>query len=263
MTQDILIRRRTGSVLVLVMNNPSQRNALSLDLFTGLSKALQEAATDREIGAVVLCGAGNFFSAGGNLNQLQANRSATPEARRERLEVLNGLVRQLRDFPKPVIAAVEGGAAGAGMSLALACDLLVSSRTAAYSVAYVKAGLSPDGGLTSFLSEFTSRQVLTELCLTGERLDAERLHALGAINRLVDAGQAEAEAIALGARLAEGPSRAIARIKALCRTAHGNSLDTQLSLEAGFMVESQGDDEAGEGIAAFMEKRPTSFEQFR
>lgn len=263
MTTDALLTRREGAVLVLVNNNPAARNALSAEFYQAATQALADAEADPTIGAVVLTGAGKFFCAGGNLNQLIARRDMAPAERRARLELLHGFVRRLRDSSKPVIAAVEGGAAGAGLSVALACDLLVSARDAFFSATYIKVGLTPDGGLTSFLAEFVSRQLLTELCLTGERVTAERLHALGAVNRLVDAGQAEAAAIALGAQLAEGPARASARIKALCRGAHARTLDEQLELEAASMVESQGDDEAQEGIGAFLGKRQADFTALR
>lgn len=258
-----LLKRREGAVLVLVNNNPAARNALSPEFYTAATQALADAEADATIGAIVLTGAGNFFCAGGNLNQLITRRDLPPAQRRERLELLHGFVRRLRDCGKPVVAAVEGGAAGAGLSVALACDLLVSSREAFFSATYIKVGLTPDGGLTSFLAECVSRQVLTELCLLGERITAERLHALGAVNRLVDAGQAEAAAIALGAQLAQGPARASARIKALCRGAHARTLDEQLELEAGYMVDSQGDDEAQEGIGAFLGKRKADFARLR
>jgi enoyl-CoA hydratase/carnithine racemase len=263
MSTDVLLQRREGAVLVLVHNNPATRNALSPEFYLAATQALIDAEADPTIGAIVLTGAGGFFCAGGNLNQLATRRDLSPDERRTKLDLLHHFVRRLRDTAKPIIASVEGGAAGAGLSIALACDLLVSSREAFYSVAYIKVGLTPDGGATAFLSEFVSRQLLTELCLTGDRLTAERLTALGAINRLVDAGQADATAIALGAQLAEGPARATARIKALCRGAHARSLDDQLDLEAEAMVESQGDDEAAEGIGAFLQKRKPDFAALR
>lgn len=258
-----VVRRRDGAVLVLVNNDPDTRNATSPEMYAGLAAGLAEAAADPTVGAVVVTGAGGFFCAGGNLKRLAGRRELPLAERRAQLEGLHGLIRAIRDCPKPVIAAVEGGAAGAGLSIALACDLLVSARNAFYAVAYVRVGLSPDGGATAFLAEFVSRQVLTELCLTGERVPAERLHALGAVNRLVDGGGAEAEAVALATRLAEGPARAMARIKTLCRAAPGAGLAAQLDLEADLMAESLGDDEAAEGIAAFFAKRPADFAALR
>lgn len=263
MMKQPLIIHRDGAVRVLINNNPHARNALTLDLYDALRRELKQAQSDRHTGAVVITGAAGFFCAGGDLNQL-AERRELPEARRrERIEALHDVVRAIRDCTKPVIAAVEGGAAGAGVSLALACDMLVMARDAYFSLAYVKAGLTPDGGATVFLSEFVSRQLLTELCLTGDRIGAERLASLSVVNRLVDAGDAEGQAIALAARIADGPARANARIKSLVRSAHGTSLDIQLDAEAQLMVESLGDAESAEGIAAFFGKRAADYRSLR
>ncbi|WP_028998550.1 oxepin-CoA hydrolase, alternative type [Azohydromonas australica] len=254
-----LIRRREGPVLVLTHDNPGVRNALSPAFYAALAAALAEAQADAQIGAVVLTGAGGFFCAGGDLRQLARRRELAAEERRERLEGLHDLVRTIRGCGKPVVAAVEGGAAGAGVSLALACDLLVMARDAYFSVAYVKVGLTPDGGATFFLSELMPRQLLTELCLTGDRIGAERLAQFGAVNRLADPGRAVDEALALAQRLAAGPARATARIKDLCRRAAGATLDEQLEREARHMVDALGDAESAEGIAAFFDKRAADF----
>jgi len=262
MTSAVLTSRH-DAVQVLVMNNPAARNAITAELYASLPAALAEAEADPQIGAIVLTGAEGFFCSGGDLRVLGERRDMAPVQRRERLEVLHDLIRAIRDCGKPVIAAVEGGAAGAGVSIALACDMLVAARNAFFSIAYVKVGLTPDGGVTAFLSEFLSRQLLTELCLTGDRITAERMAALGAVNRLSDPGSAQPDAIALAARIADGPSRATARIKTLCRHAHRATLDAQLALEAGHMVDALGDDESSEGIGAFFAKRPPHFAALR
>lgn len=254
-----LLQRRDGAVLILSNNNPAARNALSPELYAALHEALQTAASDPGVGAIVLTGEGGHFCAGGNLRQLAHRRELPLAERRQKLEGLHNLVRALRDCPKPVIMAVEGAAAGAGLSLALAGDMLVAARDAAFSVAYVKVGLTPDGGATALLAEFVSRQLLTELCLTGAPLSGERLHQLGAVNRLTEPGQALQAAIALARQVATGPDLAMARIKHLCRMAHRNTLEQQLELEALYMPLSQGTEESREGIAAFLEKRPADF----
>lgn len=261
-TKTVLISQQ-GAVRILTNSNPGARNAITPTLYDELRAALADAANDPEVGAVVFTGAGDFFCSGGDLNLLAKRRELPAEERREKLEGLHGLIREIRDFGKPLIAAVEGGAAGAGLSMALACDMLVSARDAFYTVAYVKVGLTPDGGATAFLAEFVSRQVLTEMCLTGDRMTAERLHAMGAVNRLTDKGAALAEAVALAAKVAEGPQRASARIKALCRQAHRATLEEQLDAEAVYMVESQADAEAAEGIGAFLGKRKADFVALR
>ena len=260
---EALLVRTEGAVRILVNSNPAARNALRPELYDALSAALLDAAADPEIGAIVLVGDGGFFCAGGDLNQLATRRELPPEQRRAKIERLHDLIRAIRACPKPVIAAVEGGAAGAGMSLALACDMLVAAQDAFFAVSYVKVGLTPDGGATAFLAQFLSRQVMTELCLTGERIAATRLHQLGAVNRLAEPGQALAQAVALASSIGHGPANAGARIKLLCQNAGHASVDAQLDLEAQLMVESQGDDEAAEGIRAFFEKRAPDFAALR
>lgn len=258
-----LLQRREGAVLVLSNNNPAMRNALSPALYEALSTALAQAGSDPAVGAIVLTGEGGHFCSGGDLRQLAKRRELPIAERRVKLEGLHDLVRSVRDCPKPVIAAVEGAAAGAGLSLALACDMLVAARNAVFSVAYVKVGLTPDGGATYFLAEFVSRQVLTELCLTGERISGERLHALGPVNRLTEPGQALTQALALATQVAAGPELSMASIKTLCRSAYTQALDQQLEAEAHHMVRAQDTEESREGISAFLEKRPPDFVRLR
>ena len=265
---EVLLQRREGAVLVLSNNNPAARNALSPAFYAALTEALAQAEADPTVGAIVLTGEGGHFCAGGDLRQLAKRRELPVEERRAKLEGLHDLIRTVRDCRKPVIAAVEGAAAGAGLSLALACDMLVAARNAVFSVAYVKVGLTPDGGATAFLAEFVSRQVLTELCLTGERISGERisgerLHALGPVNRLAEPGEALAQAVALAAQEATGPGLAMAAIKSLCRSANPQPLESQLELEAQLMVQSQVTEESREGIGAFLEKRPSDFARLR
>jgi len=260
---DALLLRREGAVLLLINNNPRRRNALSAGFYAAAIRALREAQADPGIGAVLLTGTGNFFCAGGDLDQLAARRAMAPAQRRQHLEPLHDLIRAIRASGKPVIAAVEGGAAGAGLSLALACDMLVAARDAKFSASYVRVGLTPDGGLTSLLAECVSRQLLTELCLGGEPIDAGRLYVLGAINRLAEPGAAEAVALILARRLSLGPAQAMASIKTLCRQAHAQTLDAQLEQEAHHMVAAQGGAEAAEGIAAFLDKRAPDFVALR
>lgn len=259
MNPEPLLVRREGAVLILSNNNVAARNALSPEFYAAVTTALAQAAADEHIGAVILTGEGGHFCAGGDLRQLARRRELPVAQRREKLEGLHDLIRTVRDCPKPVIAAVEGAAAGAGLSLALACDMLVAAKNSVFSVAYVKVGLTPDGGATAFLSEFVSRQVLTELCLTGERMSGERMAQLGAVNRLAEPGQALLQALVLAQQMASGPALAMARIKDLCRQAPHNTLEQQLELEAQYMVQSQETQESREGIGAFLEKRLPCF----
>ena len=250
---------REGAALVVVNNNPRARNPISLELYSTLNAALYEAEQDSSVGAVVLTGAEGFFCAGGDLELLATARERSADERRERLDKLHETVTAIRQCSVPVIAAVEGGAAGAGASLAFACDLLVCAEDAYFSVAYVKVGLTPDGGATAFLHEMLPRQLMNEMCLLGNRIDAQRLYNAGAINQICTAGEVLTHACKTADKLARGPQLAMAHIKHLCVEAQSNSLSQQLDLEAELMIEAQVHDEAQEGISAFFEKRHANF----
>ncbi len=247
------------NVLILTMSNPSKRNAIFPTLYAELTQALNAAEDNAAIGAVVLKGAEGYFCSGGDLEGIKERRKLPRAERRNRLEGLHDLVRYMRRFPKPLIAAVEGGAAGAGMSLAFACDLLVVDEQARFSVAYVRVGLTPDGGATASLGALLPKPLLMELCLTGTPIEAQRLYQLGAINRLTPKEEVHNTALEMATQLAAGPQQAIARIKELCQQAGQVSFNAQLDKEAEYMVMAQEGAEAAEGIAAFFEKRRPNF----
>lgn len=256
---DKLILERRGRVLVATNNDPATRNALNWDFHDGFRATVERAGTDDGIGAIVLTGAGGFFCSGGNVNGLKERSEADHAARRSVVDRLHAMVLAMRACPKPIVAAIEGGAAGAGASLAAACDLVVAARGAYVSVAYVKIGLTPDGGATAFLGAALPRQLVSEMVFTGDRVPVERLHDLGMINRLAEPGKALDEALALAGRLAEGPAAALAAGKRLIEAARGNTLAEQLELEADGIATSMGGPEGREGIAAFLEKRKPDF----
>ncbi len=250
---------RHGRVLSLVLSNPESRNSLRPQASRAMAKALRLASEDAALGAVVISGAGGQFCAGGDLRSLGESRLGSRQHLYERIENLNEFVRSIRQCRKPVIAAVEGHAAGAGCVIALACDLIVAAESAQFTMAYVKAGLNPDGAGTWFLSRAVPRQLAAEMALTGVAVGAKRLAELGAVNRVAPKGTALAEALDWGAKLAAGPARAQARIKRLLNAAPRNDYLQQLELERSLMVEALSGDEAGEGIAAFLEKRAPHF----
>ena len=251
--------RREGKVLVVVNADPATRNALSWEFYGDFGDCVAQAGADRSVGAVVLSGAGGFFSSGGNIAGLQERARMGEADRRAAVERLHGMIRAMRACPKPIIAAVEGGAAGAGASLALACDLIVAARDAYLSIAYVKIGLTPDGGATAFLGRAVPRQLLAEMAMTGDRIGVERLHALGVVNTLVEPGSALDGAMERANTLAEGPAEALAAIKRLVGTAPQSAFNAQLDLEADAIARALGGAEAREGIAAFFEKRKPMF----
>lgn len=252
-----------GTHLVVVNTNPRRRNALSAGFYAGLRAALDQAAADPRIAAVVLTGAEGFFCAGGDVNLLMTAQTMSEDARRARIGDLAGLIAGIMDCPRPVIAAVEGGAAGAGFSLSMACDLIVAAEQADFTAAYVTAGLVPDGGLTGSLVGALPPALAAELCLTGRPVAATRLHALGAINAVVRAGEALAAAEAMAVGLAQGPAVAQAAIKALIVGARRQLMDRQLAAEVAPMAAALAAPEAAEGIAAFLGKRPPDFARLR
>lgn len=252
----------TGDRLVVVNMNATRRGALSPDLYAAIMQAMHQAAQPR-IRAVILTAEGGFFCAGGDLNVLIQRQGMPEDERRAQIEKLHDLIRALRACPVPVIAAVEGGAAGAGLSLALACDLIVAATGAQFTAAYVKAGLVPDGGLTASLARTLPRPLAMEMCLLARPVSAERMAALGAVNAMVPAGSADEEAHALADALAQGPRVAQGVIRGLVAAAYESSEADQLDAERDAMARSTGGTEAAEGISAFLEKRKADFRSQR
>ena len=247
-----------GDRLVVVNMNITRRGALSPDLYAAIGDAMDQAAQPR-IRAVILTAEGGFFCAGGDLNVLIQRRNLSEEDRRAKVDELHDLVRAIRACPVPVIAAIEGGAAGAGASLALACDLIVAAEGAKFTAAYVKAGLVPDAGLTSALARMLPRPLAMEMCLLARPVTAERMHDLGAVNAVVPAGTASQAAHKLADALAQGPREALATIRGLVAQAYETTEAAQLDAERAAMSRAAGGPEAAEGIAAFLEKRSPRF----
>ena len=258
MTERLILERR-GRVLVATNNDPPTRNALSWDFYDGFREAVEAASTDDGIGAIVVTGAAGFFCSGGNVNGLKERSQSDYATRRSSVDKLHAMILAMRACPKPIIAAVEGGAAGAGASLAAACDLVVAAKDAYVSVAYIKIGLTPDGGATAFLGAALPRQLLSEMVFTGDRIPVERLYQCGMINRLTEPGAALDDALALADRFANGPAQALGVAKGLIDTARLNSLKAQLDLEAEGIATALGGAEGSEGISAFLEKRKPDF----
>ncbi|HJV87062.1 MAG TPA: enoyl-CoA hydratase [Noviherbaspirillum sp.] len=246
---------RQDATLILTMSNPGAKNALHPDMYAAAIETLSTAERDDSIRAVVLTGADQCFCSGGNLNRLLENRSKDKSVQAESIDNLHGWIEAIRDCPKPVIAAVEGVAAGAGFSLALACDLIVSSESAKFVMAYVNVGLTPDGGGSWFLTRALPRQLAAEILLEGKPILAPRLHELGLVNKLVADGTALDAALALADELAKRSPNAVERIKSLTHYAMDNSLAQQLESEKLHFVESLYHRDAHEGITAFLEKR--------
>jgi enoyl-CoA hydratase/carnithine racemase len=249
-----LISTSQGQTMILTLSDPAMRNALGPDMYAAGVEALNAAETNPEIRSVIITGEGSNFCAGGNLQRLQSNRSKPREAQAQSIEGLHSWMEAIRTCPKPIIAAVEGAAAGAGFSLSLMCDMIVAARDSIFVMAYSSIALSPDGGGSWSLSHALPRQLASELLLLGERIGAERLHELGLVNRISEPGQALGDALQLAERINARAPNAMSSIKELINDAGINNLTTHLAQERDHFVNNLHHANAGVGIAAFLNK---------
>jgi 2-(1,2-epoxy-1,2-dihydrophenyl)acetyl-CoA isomerase len=261
-TQDLLVRVEDG-VAVLTMNRPARRNALSPAMLEALATALREAEESDDVGCVVLTGAGGAFCAGGDVKAMAEGNAAGMDydarvARQRRTQ--RATSGRLHAMPKPTIAALPGPAAGAGLSLALACDLRVAARSAILSTAFARVGLAGDFGGTWFLARLVGPARARELYFLSERLSAEEAKRLGIVNRVVDDERLEKEALGLAARLAAGPRIALRYMKEnLNRAENGHELGECMDLEATHHLRTMLTEDHREAAAAFAEKRQPTF----
>jgi enoyl-CoA hydratase/carnithine racemase len=249
-----------GRTMVLTISNPEHRNALGPEMYAAGVEALNVAESNPDVRSVVITGEGATFCAGGNLQRLQANRQQPPQVQADSIEALHSWIEAIRTFPKPVIAAVEGAAAGAGFSLCLACDFVVAADDAIFVMAYSNVGLSPDGGSSWHLSRLLPRQLAGELLMAGERIGAGRLHELGIVNRVCAAGAALTDALALAEKLNARAPNVLASIKELMNDAGDSHLTAQLAAERDHFVRNLHHANAGIGIAAFLGKQKPEYE---
>jgi enoyl-CoA hydratase/carnithine racemase len=261
MSAELLASRppESESTLVLTLSNPGARNALHPDMYAAGIQALETAERDASIRAIVLTGADDFFCAGGNLNRLLENRAKDPSVQGQSIDLLGQWILALRTSTKPVIAAVAGAAAGAGFSLALACDLIVAADDAKFVMSYARVGLTPDGGGSWFLAQALPRALATEVLVEAKPVTAERLHALGVVNRLAKPAQLRDAALAWADELGRGSPNAFARIKSLVAAAGTQPLAEHLASERDHFVASLHHRDALEGITAFLEKRAARY----
>ena len=257
-----------GRVALWVISNEGAKNALAPEMYREGEDAVTAFSNDPALGAAVLCGENGFFCAGGNLNRLLNNRALDPSVQNTSIESLHRWVQAIHDCPKPIIAAVDGAAAGAGFSLALAADMIVASQTAKFVMAYVNVGLTPDGGASWALPRRVPANLAFEWLALGQAITAQRLFESNVVNLLTPSAQqpcttnqtpAVLAALDVAHRLSLGPSQAITSIKQLIAASPLNHLVDQLDAERARFVEQLHSDEAGVGIAAFLAKSKAKF----
>jgi 2-(1,2-epoxy-1,2-dihydrophenyl)acetyl-CoA isomerase len=253
---------RDGGVLTITLNRPDKLNAMTGVMSDELVDVFASARDDDEVRALVVTGAGRGFCAGQDLTEFEeAYRSGErPDIREHLTRSYHKLIPLVVETPKPVIAAVNGVAAGAGVSLAAACDIRIAGEDARFTQAFVKIGLVPDSGGTWLLPRIVGFARAMELSITGEVIDASAALEIGLVNRVVAGDVLEEEVSELAARLAAMPTAAIAETKALLRGALGLGLEEALAAEADAQARMGQTDDHLEGVMAFAEKREPRFE---
>ncbi len=247
-------------VATLTLQRPARLNAFDLDMATCFTEMLSVLVDDPEVRVVVIRGAGRVFSAGGDV--VQMNRDVTTGDRaayfREPLRAFNGMALALRACPKPVVAVLHGAAAGVAFNLMLACDLRLAVRGTRFAQAFIRIGLSPDGGGTWHLPALVGYARACELTMMPTELDADKAAEWGLINWVVEAAQLEAKLSEVCGALANGPGAAIARTKALLQRAD-DGLAEHMEAERLAQVANADSDDFAEGLSAFVEKRRPQF----
>lgn len=248
-------------ICTITLNRPDVLNAFNDQLTTELGEALKAAERDPAVRVIVITGAGRAFSSGQDLGDLKEKYvpGYVPHLGDDLRKRYNPIIKRIRDMEKPVIAAVNGVAAGAGCSLALACDLRIASDQASFIEVFINVGLIPDSGSTFMLPRLVGLGKAMELCMTGQKVDAPEALRLGLVNQVVAAAELNEAIAKLAGRLAGLPSRAIALTKRLLNQSFQNDLDAQLEAEAYDQETAGKTADHYEGVVAFLEKRKPQF----
>jgi 2-(1,2-epoxy-1,2-dihydrophenyl)acetyl-CoA isomerase len=255
----VLVSLDSG-VLTVTLNRPDKLNALNPDMLKLLRAALERAADDATVRCMLLTGAGRGFCTGQDLSERKLAPGAAPIDLSLSLGTnYNPVVRRMRALLKPIVCAVNGVAAGAGANLALACDIVLAARSAAFIESFCRLGLVPDSGGTYFLPRLVGSARAMGLALLGDKLSAEDAERWGLIWKVVDDNELMQSAEALSKQLAAGPTKGYGLVKKALFASPGNLLDAQLDLERDLQREAGFSADYREGVAAFMEKRPPRF----
>lgn len=260
MAEEVVLHERRDGWSLLTLNRPDRLNAFNEAQHLALRAALDACAADDGCRAVVITGAGRGFCAGQDLSDRDPTLlGESPDLGMTLQTYYNPLVRQLRALEKPVIAAVNGVAAGAGANIAFACDIVIATRSAKFIQAFSKIALIPDAGGTWWLTRHLGEARAKALAMTAHPLSADDAAAWGLIWKSVDDGAFMDEVVTLAETLARGPTRAYALTKKAIHAASANALEAQLEVERATQREAGQSDEYKEGVAAFLQKRPAVF----
>ncbi|WP_234684792.1 enoyl-CoA hydratase [Bradyrhizobium monzae] len=257
---DMVLQNLEGGLLTITMNRPERKNALNPEMVAGLVEAARRAADDPEVRAVLFKGAGGSFCVGGDVKSMAAGRAPLPfEVKMANLRRGMEVSRILHQMPKPVVAQLDGAAAGAGLSMALSCDLRVASESCKITTAFAKVGFSGDYGGTYFLTQLLGSARARELYLTSPVLTAKEAHAIGMVTKVVPDAEIDAAAHELALSLAQGPSIALGYIKRNINNAEHLPLEDCFDGEAIHHTRCSDTEDHKEAAKAFVEKRKPSF----
>lgn len=259
MTFETIEYTKRDGVALIRFSRPQEMNAITLALASEMRQALDDAGDDEAVRAVLLTGSGRAFCAGGDVRAFHAGLDGPPEHLRGILLHFHAAIARMAALDKPVIGAVNGVAAGAGMALSLAVDLAIAAESATFVMAYTRIGASPDGSSTYFLPRVVGVRKAMELALLNEPLTATDALHLGLVNQVVPDAELEEASGTLAARLAAGPTRAYARTRRLIRESLSNDLAVQLEAEGESIIASATTEDFREGVGAFVEKRRPAF----
>ncbi len=248
-----------GGIARLRFNRPDALNAADEDMARAFLAACRALAQRTDLRVVVLSGEGRAFLAGGDLGRFHADLPGAADTARRIIAPLHEAMLELAALPQPVIASLHGAVAGAGLSIALACDLAIAASNTSFTPAYGAIGTSPDGSLTWTLPRVVGMRKALELLLTGQRLDAQQAMELGLVNQVVAPEALETATMELAQRLAAGPTYALGQTKQLLRTSINRSLAEQLDAEAAGFAACASTQDFAEGVNAFFEKRAPHF----
>jgi 2-(1,2-epoxy-1,2-dihydrophenyl)acetyl-CoA isomerase len=260
--ETITLRRgaSNGAELRIVLNRPDRMNAWDRELGVDLLSAIEEATDDESVRAVTITGAGRAFSTGADLKAgFEPSPQGHPDVESRLREIYHPIIAGIRHMPKPVLAAVNGPAAGIGCSLALACDLIVARESAYLMLAFVNIGLVPDGGSSLLVPSRVGYARAAEMAMLGERVPARQALEWGLVNRVVADDEFDAEVDALAERLATGPTTSYAGTKFQLNSWLYSRMDEQLALEASIQQEAAASGDFAEGVQAFLDRRPARF----
>jgi 2-(1,2-epoxy-1,2-dihydrophenyl)acetyl-CoA isomerase len=261
MAEEYIKVAEDSGIVTITLNRPEKLNALAGYMRRDLAEALEEAGSDPEVRVIVLRGEGRAFCAGGDVHFMAelVERGDSEEFARL-LGAARRVILAIRQMTKPVLASIEGACAGAGFNLALACDLRIASESATFAQSFVKLGFHPDWGGTYFLPRMVPSNIAAELFFLGDAIDAQKALQLGLINRVVPAGQLEAETRKLAERLRDAPAVSIAAAKHAVYAGEHDSLEQMLQYEVEAQLRCFESEDGREGVQAFLEKRPPKFQ---